>query len=306
MDRIRTAGQRPVEWITLGLIAGCYLAWGAVTFWAGDIGLWLAVPLAALTVTLHSSLQHEVLHGHPLPSQGLSAALVFPALGLFVPYERFRDQHLAHHNDPILTDPYDDPESNFLDPAVWDRLPRWRQRLLEFHNTLMGRMLFGPALSLRELWGGDLTAIMRGDRAVARAYVLHALGLVPVVLWLALAGSMAWWAYLIAAYAGFSVLKIRTFLEHRARERCSERSVIIEDRGPLALLFLNNNYHAVHHAKPRMAWYELPRCYAAEREHFLKRNGGYRFGSYREVFAAYFLRAKDGVAHPLWRSRDDR
>ncbi len=32
--------------------------------------------------------------------------------------------HMAHHRDAILTDPYDDPESNYLDPAVWARLPR--------------------------------------------------------------------------------------------------------------------------------------------------------------------------------------
>jgi fatty acid desaturase len=40
-----------------------------------------------------------------------------------VPYLRFRDTHLAHHHDPNLTDPYDDPESNFQDPAVWARTP---------------------------------------------------------------------------------------------------------------------------------------------------------------------------------------
>ena len=39
----------------------------------------------------------------------LNEALVFPALSLAIPYQRFRDSHLAHHNDEILTDPYDDP-----------------------------------------------------------------------------------------------------------------------------------------------------------------------------------------------------
>lgn len=303
MSESRSAGRRPVEWITVGLIAACYLAWGAVTAFAGDIGLWLAVPLAALTVTLHSSLQHEVLHGHPLPSRAASVALVFPAPGLFVPYERFRDLHLAHHTDATLTDPYDDPESNFLDPAVWARLPRWRRAVLGFNNTLMGRMLLGPALSLHALYRDDLRAAFAGDRAVIRAYLMHALGLLPVIAWLALAGTMPWWACLVAAYAGFSILKIRTFLEHRAHERASGRSVIIEDRGPLALLFLNNNYHAVHHARPRLAWYELPRHFAERRAHYLERNGGYRYRSYREVFAAHFLRAKDSVVHPLWPTR---
>ena len=56
--------------------------------------------------------------------------------------------------------------------------------------------------------------------------------------------------------------------------------MIIEDRGPLALLFLNNNLHAVHHAHPRLPWYRLPGEYARRRDEFLRRNGGYRYGSY--------------------------
>jgi hypothetical protein len=35
----------------------------------------------------------------------------------------------------------------------------------------------------------------------------------------------------------------------------------------------------------------------------LRRNDGYRFASYAEVFRRYFWRAKDPVAHPLWRSK---
>ncbi|MFV2038338.1 MAG: fatty acid desaturase, partial [Paracoccaceae bacterium] len=76
----------------------------------------------AVSVTMFSSLQHEVLHGHPTPFKRLNEALVFPGLTVFIPYLRFRDLHLAHHNDTRLTDPYDDPESNYLDPKVWDNL----------------------------------------------------------------------------------------------------------------------------------------------------------------------------------------
>ena len=62
----------------------------------------------------------------PSPSsQWASEAMVFPSFLLLIPYLRFKDTHLAHHHDPALTDPYDDPESNFLDPAVWAQLPRW-------------------------------------------------------------------------------------------------------------------------------------------------------------------------------------
>ena len=76
--------------------------------------------------------------------------------------------------------------------------------------------------------------------------------------------------------------------------------MIIEDRGPLALLFLNNNLHVVHHMHPEVPWYRLPALYAARRAHYLRRNGGYRYRSYTEGIRAHFLRAKDPVPHPLW------
>jgi fatty acid desaturase len=251
-----------------------------------------------LAVTLHSSLQHEVLHGHPFRSRPLNEALVFLPVGLCFPYGRFRDLHLAHHRDETLTDPYDDPESNFLDPRVWAGLARWRRRLLRLNNTLLGRMAIGPGLSIIAIVRDDARAIVRGDRGIARDWALHLAGLVPVALWMSWA-PIPLWAYLVSAYLGMSVLKIRTFLEHRAHEKARGRSVVVEDRGPLALLFLNNNLHVVHHARPGVAWYRLPALYAAGRDEYLRRNEGYRYASYGEVFRRYFLRAKDPVPHPL-------
>jgi fatty acid desaturase len=288
------------EWPTLALLAACYGVWALTTVWADALGLWLAVPLVALSLTLHSSLQHEVLHGHPFRDQRLSDALVFPALGLAIPYERFRDLHLTHHQDENLTDPYDDPESAYLDPKVWAGLsPLWRRVLLA-NNTLLGRMALGPAIGLRSFWGADVRAWRAGDAAVRRAWRLHALGLIPVLLWLATVGTMPFWAYCVAAYLGLSVLKIRTFLEHRAHEKAAGRTVIIEDRGPLSLLFLNNNFHAVHHAHPRVAWHALPGLYAARRDLFLARNRGYRYDSYLDVFRGFFLTRKEPVPHPFY------
>ena len=103
MDR-----RREVEWPTLGLLAACYLVWLLATTWAAALWLPLGMALLALAVTLHSSLQHEVLHGHPFRSRRGNEATVFLPIGLFYPYRRFRDLHLAHHDDERLTDPYDD------------------------------------------------------------------------------------------------------------------------------------------------------------------------------------------------------
>src|SRR6266540_5935221 len=103
--------MRRVEWPTLGLLLACYILWGVVTALYTAIGPFLLVILAAPLVTLHSSLQHEALHGHPTRSTAINEALVFLPLGLAFPYRRFKMLHLRHHNDSALTDSYDDPES---------------------------------------------------------------------------------------------------------------------------------------------------------------------------------------------------
>jgi len=253
-----------------------------------------------VAIAQFSSLQHEVLHGPPFRSRRLNEALVFPALTVVVPYGRFRDLHLAHHHDPSLTDPYDDPESNFLDPAAWGRLSAPHRLLLRANNTLAGRMLLGPAISTVALIGQDARAIRRGEAGVLSAWVLNTAGLVPVLVWLLIWGQMPAWAYLVAAYLGLALLKIRTFLEHRAHEAFRARTVVIEDRGPLALLFLNNNFHVVHHMHPQVPWYRLPALYRANRDHYLRRNDDYVYRSYAEIFRQYLFRAKDSVPHPIW------
>ncbi len=289
-----------IEWPTLALAAMVYAVWALAVVVLPALSLWIAMIVTAFVAALHSSLSHEVVHGHPFPGrQWLNEALVFPCLVLFVPLGRFRDTHLAHHNDAILTDPYDDPESNYLDPAIWAGLPGWQRRLLSFNNTLLGRLVLGPAISLFVFTRADLAAIRGGDRAVREAWFWH----VPqagVVLLAVAVSPMPLWAYLVASYGAMALLKIRTFLEHQAHDRASGRTAIVEDRGPLAFLFLNNNLHVVHHIHPRVPWYALPSLYRANRAHYVRRNGGYVFRSYGEVFARHFLRRKDPVPHPLY------
>lgn len=289
-----------IEWITVALLVVCIAALG--------VGVWAlsSVPLVAsvvvvLALVLHASLSHEVLHGHPFPSRRVNEALVVVNPGLFIPYIRFRDTHLAHHQDANLTDPYDDPESNYVDPDVWARLPLWRRRVLMWNNTLLGRMVVGPAVAQIAFCAGDVRAIRNGDRQVLWGWAVHLPG-VALVLSLVTLSPMAVWHYLLCCYGAVSILKIRTFLEHQAHARARGRTVIVEDRGLLAFLFLNNNLHVVHHMHPRVAWYRLPALYRAHKARYLGCNEGYRYGSYREVMARYVLRAKDPVAHPLWPS----
>lgn len=277
-----------------------YSVWVAATVWIWPISPVLAVVLTTLGVAQQSSLQHEALHGHPFANARLNQALVFLPVGLLYPYGRFRDTHLAHHYDPNLTDPYDDPESNFQDPAVWAGLSPAHKTLLRANNTLLGRIVLGTAIGGWSFLRADFAAIAAGDRVIRRDWLLHLAGLGLIGLWLGLAAEMPVWAYVLAAYGGNAMIKIRTFLEHRAHDAHRARSVVVEDRGPLALLFLNNNLHVVHHCHPNVAWYDLPALYRANREHFLRRNDGYVFRSYGQIFARFFLRAKDPVPHPVW------
>ena len=289
---------KTIEWPTLGLLALTYCVWAVTVFWLADIALVPAIIVAGLSLTMHSSLQHEVIHGHPFRHAFLNALLVLPPLGVFVPFHRFRDTHLAHHLDARLTDPYDDPESNFLDGGDWERVPRPLQRLLMFNNTLLGRLLIGPLVGMAYFLRSDWRS--RRDARVARGWLIH-LPLVVLVLIVVGISPMPIWAYLLSCYVGLSVLKIRTFLEHRAHEVSRARTVIIEDRGPLSLLFLNNNLHAVHHRHPSASWYMLPAMLREQRARYLEANEGYFYRSYGEVFRKHFFHRKDPVPHPLWR-----
>lgn len=294
---------RVIEWPTVMVMLGTYTLFALGGWVWASTGV-VSIILTGIALAQFSSLQHEVLHHHPFRAQGLNEALVFPALMPFVPYLRFKDTHLRHHFDPALTDPYDDPESNYLEPAVWAQTPLLLQILLRWNNTLAGRVLLGPALGTYIFLRDELALLRAGDGRVLLAWGLHLIGLVPLLLWLQWI-QMPIWAYLLAVYLGTALLKIRTYLEHRAHAVFRARTVVVEDRGPLSYLFLNNNFHVVHHMHPAVPWYELPALYASRREHYLRRNEAYVYRSYGQIIRQYFWHAKDPVPHPIWPVRHD-
>lgn len=292
--------SQATEWPTVILFALTYSVWFAGTTVLWSLSPTLAILATGIAIAQLSSLTHEVLHGHPFRSQFWSEALVFPATSIFISYLRFKDTHLQHHHDPALTDPYDDPESNFMDPAVWARLSRPARAILRLNNTLIGRLVIGPFVGTGLFLWNDWNLALKGDRRVILAYVLHVPALALVFGWLLAFAQMPVWAYFVAVYLGTALLKIRTFLEHRAHEAARARTVIIESQGPFSLLFLNNNFHVVHHMHPAVAWYKIPAIYAARKEHYQRRNEAYVYRSYGEIFARYLFKAKDPVPHPIW------
>src|SRR5260221_10391241 len=159
-DGFRVAALPAAGWLTMGLAAGLYFAFGLVTWYAAILPWWLIAPLGGCLVCLHGSLQHEVIHGcFPTRWRALNVALIYPSLWLFLPYGLYRDSHLRHHRDERLTTPDEDPESWYVSAAEWARMGPFHRRLRQALNTLLGRLVLGP---IYVLW---LTVCRLADRA---------------------------------------------------------------------------------------------------------------------------------------------
>ena len=71
------------------------------------------------------------------------------------------------------------------------------------------------------------------------------------LLWLALVCRMSLLDYgLTFLFPGAALTLVGSFAEHRADEIPAHRVAVVERAPVLGLLFLNNNLHALHHARP--------------------------------------------------------
>ena len=110
-------------------------------------------------------------------------------------------------------------------------------------------------------------------------------------------GIPAWVFVLGAGYGSLSLGSIRSFQEHRAAHACEHRTVINEAAWCWRLLFLNNNYHLVHHDLPHVPWFALRGVYEASRPQYIQRSGGFLVNGYSEWLRLY---AFAPVAHPVF------
>lgn len=295
-QRLRPA----VEWPTVAVAAALYVAFGLLTWNYHLLPWWVVLPLGGYVVCLHGSLQHEVVHGHPTRWRWVNAAIVFPSLWLWLPHSRYRETHLAHHQDANLTDPLDDPESSYVSAERWAEMGPLHRLLRQALMTLAGRLLLGPvyfvALKLREL----ARALYQGDRDYLAHWPLHLLAVAVTLAWVVGVCRVPIGDYvLFFAYPGISLTLLRSYAEHRAAEDVGHRTAVVESGPFFSLLFLNNNLHVVHHAEPGTPWYRLPAIYRRHRDHLLALNGGYLFRGYREIFSRFLLRRRGSPIHPL-------
>ncbi len=291
--------SREVEWPTVGLIAAVYGVLGLVVWNHAALPWWVILPIGAYCAALHASLQHEVLHGHPTGRRWLNEAMVFVTPAMWLPFALYRKSHLIHHNDQHLTDPRLDPESYYLLPEDWAAVTGIRRALYEINQTLAGRMLIGPAISIVRVWVSEWKAIAAGDMEKLRGWVSFGIAC-AITLWLVagVAGMPVWQYYLLVAYPGISLALVRSYCEHQAAAQVEHRTIIVEASPFWGLLFLHNNLHVAHHARPALAWYKIPAFYRAERDRLIAQNNGYTMKGYGEIFARYFLKPKEPVAYP--------
>jgi fatty acid desaturase len=296
---IEAARPKRLEWPTLLLVVAMYGSLATLMWLSPLLPWWLLVPAAAYLIALHGSLQHEALHGHPTRRPLLNELLIFINPSFWFPYRRYRKLHLLHHDDRNLTDPVLDPESYYLLPDRWARLPAPLRQLYRMNNTLAGRMIMGPVIGAVRFWSSELRAILSGDREIARAWLLHVpASFVTLAFAICVCGIPLWQYLLLFAYPGIGLSLVRSFCEHQAAEDVGERTIVVEASPIWALLFLNNNLHIAHHTRPQLAWYEIPAYYRAERQALFDRNRGYLMRGYGEIFRRYLVKPKDPVAHP--------
>lgn len=285
-----------LSWLVAALI---YTGFGLLTWYWTALPWWLVAPLGAALIAWHGSLQHEAVHGQLAARRWLNDLPALPPLSLWLPFPLYRASHRAHHNFEILTEPWRDPESFYVDRATWRGLGPPLRLLLRIHNTLLGRLILGPFLVIGQFLWAEGRALAHGERASLRAWLWHLPAVVLVLLWVQGACGIPLWQYvLLAVLPGASLTLVRSFAEHKAAGTPFERTAVIESGPLMSLLFLNNNLHYAHHTRPDLPWHALPAYYRAHRARLLRENGGLLYRGYREVLKRFLLRPVDAPVHP--------
>lgn len=282
-------------WLLIGVIYG---GWFAVMLNAQTLGRLPATLLLIVFTGWYMSLQHELIHGHPTRWPRVNQLFGTLPLAVWYPYGLYRDSHLAHHRNHTLTEPDEDPETYYLSAARWAKLPRWQQQLIHLRNTFLGRLLLGPLLDVAATFGGMWQALRHGDRPAIAMWLLHGTLLALLFFWMARQGFSPLWYLLAVSYPALALTKVRSFYEHRAADDPLARSVNNEAAWPWRMLFLNLNYHSVHHDLPGVPWYGLRRLYLRDREHYYHRNHGFRVAGYRVWLRQFWVRPVGVNVHP--------
>ena len=143
-----------------------------------------------------------------------------------------------------------------------------------------------------------LTSFRQLDRRAIAMWIVHGILLAVTFAWLVHCEFSILYFVLAVSYPALALTKVRSFLEHRADNDLLARSVINEASLPWRVLFLNLNYHSVHHDLPGVPWYGLRNVYLRDRASYQQRNGGFLVRGYGEWLRHFLCRSVNVNVHP--------
>jgi len=290
---------RQVDGPTWVIALALYGSWFLLVWYHASLPWWVIMPFGAYITAWHFSLQHEAIHSFRGVPAWLRFVVVFPPLGLWFPFPLYRKSHSTHHRDDDLTVPGVDTESYYVRRAEWERMGRIRRAALLFNQTLLGRLAVGPLLRLSTLVLREVARVRHGDRSHLPHWAVHFVAVGLLFWFISGVCKFPWWQYvLLVAYPGMSLGLLRAFTEHRAAEDHRQRTASVESNVVFGILFLYNNLHVVHHATPRMPWYDIPGYYRTHREQVLAQNGNFVYRGYLQLAWRHLLVPVFSPVHP--------
>lgn len=294
-----SASKRTLEWPTWILWATIWACWLSLTLAYGELPRWVSTPLMVLVMAWYMSFQHELTHGHPTGNATVNRLLGLAPLAVWYPFDTYKIDHLKHHEDANLTVPGMDTESNYITPEQAAGMGPVALWLYASQRTFLGRLLIGPAIVIVSLLSKTARRVMAGDWGALKVWALH-LPLLALLLWaLEEFTSISAWTYCFGmAYPALGLAMLRSLYEHRPGALPAHRTVINEAGLLWRLLYLNNNYHVVHHAYPELPWYRIPQAYAADRAGYHLRNGGFVVPGYVWLIRNFSFKTVDSPILP--------
>ena len=151
-----------------------------------------------------------------------------------------------------------------------------QRALLIFNQTLVGQTADRAAAAACGVWSSkESQRVARGDYSHLPHWALHVVAVGLLFWFISGVCGFPWWQYcLLVAYPGMSLGLLRAFHRASGRRGFAGATASVESNVVFGLLYLYNNLHVVHHLKPTMPWYDIPRYYREnQRRNWLERNG---------------------------------
>jgi fatty acid desaturase len=286
--------RRTIEWPTVGVAATIWGGFAAVLVWHDRLPAVATIVVLGVLAGWYGSLQHEVIHGHPTRWRTINRAIAVAPLGLAFPFEWYRQAHLTHHRDELLTHPDLDPETTYVSAERWAELGPIRRAVCWALRTVIGRVVLNPIVAALTTWRANRPWAKPDEAMVA---VRHLFGVAAVVLVVRSSG-LALWEYVVgAAWIGAGLTSLRSFAEHRAGE-VGHRTAAVRSNLFFSLLYLNNNLHVAHHHRPGLAWYRLPALHDEIGGDAIAADGGGLYEGYGTLVRRHLWRPVTSPVHP--------